>query len=802
MPRRNLSATLSAVIGTELKYDGALRIRYLDAQVCYPPVGMLVGLAAPPDNNRGPRFMQEALAAIHQANRERAPLVFEFASHDRRVGLFVRMPDDLAPLVAGPLKAKYPNCTLTVLEDEDALAPVLPSPSDTWFAEVALVPDLFPLLRHSQFEDIAGGGFEDPIDALLQSITPDDHTQGHIQIHIRPTSRRRHRWARRAVARLDSARLRTSDERSAFYARWIMHPFCWPVAWLCTSKARPTEVRSHSQIDTTAGRHHEREDDVQAASDKVGGHLFDARIRLVIYASKGADRNAQNRLHSMLGALGSFTASRLATFRVVRRGRGSPKPFRRGPFLLSHEELATLFHSPTANVAIETMRTSDFTELEAPPAFDSKESEQAVTLGRVRFRDDNRRVTLGAEARRRHLYIAGRTGVGKSTLLLNMLMADIQQGRGVGLLDPHGDLAESVLAAVPSHRTNSVIVFDPSDAEYSIGFNPLACFDPAKRDLVADDVLSAFSKVYDLSQTPRLKDTLRNALYVLIEQGETLVGLLLLLSDEAYRSHLVREVDDDVARLFWQREFPSWNQRYRAEACSAIQNKVRPFLMNRNVRAIVGQKGRTLNLRNVMDEAKVLIVNLSKGKIGEDNANLLGALLVSSIQQAAMSRADTPEDERRDFYLTVDEFQNYRTGSFPSILSEARKYRLCLTVAHQYLRQLDLDTQNAVFGNVGSFITFQAGGDDADILAGQLSQFPGQVRPADIANLPKYTAYARLLIDGMPSRPFSLQTLPPPEPCDEGRAAVVRTASRRRHAVPADRVHQQIRKSFAGIQSA
>lgn len=752
-------------------------------------------LVAPADNDRGPRFMQEALAAIHQANRDRVPFTLEFGSQSGRVGLFVRMTDDLAPLIIGPLRAKYPNCALTAVENEDALKSGLPTLPDTSVAELVLVPDLFPLLRHSQFEDVAGGGFEDPIDAVLQSITPDEYSHGRIQIHIRPTSRRRHRRARRAVARLDSAWLRGNARRSAFYARWIMRPFRWPVAWLYACQAHSADRRYRSQVDTTAGRHHEREDDVQAASDKVGGHLFDARIRLVVCAPKGKERRAQHRLHLMIGAFGSFTASRLATFRVLRRG--SPKPFRRGGFLVSHEELATLFHPPTANVAIEKMQTSDFRELEAPPTFHSKESETLVAIGRVQFRDDNREVTLNADARRRHLYIVGRTGVGKSTLLLNMMVADIREGRGVGLLDPHGDLADSVLASVPPDRTNSVIVFDPSDTEFAMGFNPLACFDSTRRDLVADDVLSAFSKVYDFSQTPRLKDTLRNAVYVLIEQGETLVSLLLLLSDEAYRSRLVRHVEDDVARLFWQREFPSWNERYRAEACSAIQNKVRPFLMNRNVRAIVGQKGRTLNLRTVMDESRVLIVNLSKGKIGEENANLLGALLVSSIQQAAMSRADKPKEERRDFYLTVDEFQNYRTSSFASILSEARKYRLCLTVAHQYLQQLDPGTQNAIFGNVGSMITFQAGSDDADTLASQLSQFPGQVGPADIANLPKYTAYARLLIDDMPSRPFSLQTLPPPQPVGEARAAVVRAVSQRRNAVPADRVHHDIRKSLA-----
>jgi len=742
--------------------------------------------------------MQEAIAAIHQANRRRQPLTFEYASYDGRVGLYCRVPDELVPLVAGPLKAKYPNCSLSM--GDEGVAPIASNsvPPATMCAELTLTPDLFPLLRHSQFEDIASGSFEDPIDALLQSITPDDHTTGRIEIHVRPTARWRCRRIRRAITILDGPRFRRRERLSRWYARLVTQRWLWPLAFLLGLGARVTDVRFRSQIETTAGRHHEREDDLQAASDKLGRHLFDVRICLVVQQVDGTSLQSEHRLQAMVGAFGSFTASRLATFRTVRRRRGSSPSLRGSGFLLSHEELATLFHPPTADVAVEKMHTTDFAELEAPQTFHSKESEGGIVLGRVRFRDDRRLVTLGPKDRRRHLYVVGRTGVGKSTLLLNLLTADINAGRGVGLLDPHGDLADQVIGVVPPQRTNDVIVFDPSDSTYAVGFNPLQCSNPARRDLVADDVVSAFNKIYDLTQTPRLKDTLRNALYVLIEQEESLVSLLLLLSDASYRDRVVARAEDDVARLFWTREFATWNERYRTEALSAIQNKVRPFLMNRSIRAIVGQKGPTLDLRQVMDDGKVLIANLSKGRIGEDNANLLGALLASSLQQAAMSRADIPEEQRCDFFLTVDEFQNYRTGSFASMLSEARKYRLCVTVAHQYLRQLDEETSNAVFGNVGSLVSFQVSGDDAENLARHLSQFPGQARPADLANLPKYTAYVRLVIDGMPSRPFSLETLPPPDTNgNDQRADAVRSTSQRRNARRAEQVHELIRKRFA-----
>jgi len=417
-------------------------------------------------------------------------------------------------------------------------------------------------------------------------------------------------------------------------------------------------------------------------------------------------------------------------------------------------------------------------------------------LGHAKHRGACVPVEIGRDDRRRHLYVIGKTGVGKSTLLANLIVADLRANRGVCLIDPHGDLADHVIACVPSNRTNDVIVFDPNDSEYAIAFNPLWCVDPDRRDLVADDALSAFSKVYDLAQTPRLKDTLRNALYVLVEKQMTLLDLLLLLADERYRRRILANIQDDLARVFWQSEFPSWNKSYRTEALSAVQNKVRPFLMNRSVRAIVGQRSKPLSLPDTINQGKVLVANLSKGRLGEGNSSLLGALLVSSIQQAAMSRAELPESSRQDFYLYVDEFQNFTTGSFATILSEARKYRLNLTISHQYLKQLDTSTADAVFGNIGSIVALQVGSEEAEFLAQQLAKHPGQLHARDLTNLPRYTAYVRLLACGLPTSPFSLETLPPVQ-TKQDRTQVVLTASRRQHAHPLETVRQQITNQLA-----
>lgn len=486
---------------------------------------------------------------------------------------------------------------------------------------------------------------------------------------------------------------------------------------------------------------------------------------------------AVERLRSMIGAFGAFTRSRLATFRA-----GPLDEHRQRSFLLSHEELATLWHPPTSTSAAERWKSSDFTELEPPAVLHSEES-ATVALGHVAFRDDRRIVGLSLDDRRRHLYVVGKTGMGKSTLLQNMLAADLAADRGVCLVDPHGDLADAVAGLVPKHRTNDVVLFDAASREYAVSFNPLACRDPERIDQVTSGVVSAFKKLND-SWGPRLEDTLRNAVFAMVEQHGNLLSVMRLLGEKPFRERTVPLLRDEVVRSFWMHEFASWNDNYRTEAVAAIQNKLRPFIVNTNIRAIVTQSGPSLDLRQIMDEGKVLIVNLSKGRLGEDNSTLLGALLVTSIQQAAMTRADIPEQDRRDFYLYVDEFQNFTTDSFASVLSEARKFRLSLTVAHQYLAQLTEATADAVWGNVGSVIAFQVGSDDAEMLARQLGKFAGQVLPEHISGLPKYTAYARLLVDGMPTPPFSLRTRPPAVPVDSERAEIIRRIARRRFAMP------------------
>jgi hypothetical protein len=320
---------------------------------------------------------------------------------------------------------------------------------------------------------------------------------------------------------------------------------------------------------------------------------------------------------------------------------------------------------------------------------------------------------------------------------------------------------------------------------------------PDQRSLVASGIVSAFKKMYGESWGPRLEHVLRNALLALLEHpGTSLLSVSRLLGDAHYRAALVGRIADPVVRTFWQREFASWRPQYMTEAVAPVQNKIGQFLSHPVLRAILGQADSSLDLRSVLDDGKVLIVNLSKGRIGEDGSQLLGALLVTGLQLAAMSRSDVPEERRRDFYLYVDEFQNFATESFATVLSEARKYRLNCILSHQYLGQLDEPIANAVFGNVGSLLSFQVGASDADFLTAQLG--PG-VEPADLMALPKYAAYVRLLIDGLPSRPFSMRTVAPSTPRDAAeRFEIVRRVSRRRYARPVAEVSREIERALTG----
>ncbi len=406
------------------------------------------------------------------------------------------------------------------------------------------------------------------------------------------------------------------------------------------------------------------------------------------------------------------------------------------------------------------------------------------------FRNQSKKFGIKLDDRRRHMYLIGKTGMGKTVLIKNMAIQDIQAGKGIGFVDPHGEAAEELLDFIPSNRVNDVIYFNPADLDFPIAFNIMEQVGVEHRHLVASGLMGVFKKIWPDVWSARMEYILNNCILALLEYpGSTLLGVNRMLADPEYRKKIVDKVTDPVVKAFWTQEYARYTQRYEVEATAAIQNKVGQFISNPLIRNIIGQVKSKLNMRELMDEGKILILNLSKGRIGEDNSRLLGALLITKIQLAAMSRVDIPEEDRKDFFLYVDEFQNFATESFANILSEARKYRLDLILGHQYITQMEETVRDAVFGNVGTIVSFRVGAEDAEWLE---REFSPEFLATDLVNLAKYNIYLKLMIDGIAGSPFSARTLPPfPRPEQSFRDKIIQV-SRERYSTPGQIIEEKI----------
>ncbi len=434
--------------------------------------------------------------------------------------------------------------------------------------------------------------------------------------------------------------------------------------------------------------------------------------------------------------------------------------------------------------------------------YDHDHDREITYFAATNFRNQMLKFGIKTEDRRRHVYILGKTGSGKTTLEANMALQDIERGHGMCLVDPHGDVLNSVLDYIPSHRVNDVIYFNPSDTAYPIAFNILENINPEHKHLVASGLMSVFKKIWANLWSARMEYILNNCILALLDSpGNTLLGIMRILTDKDFRRKIVDNIKDPVVKSFWVNEYANYQDRFRQEAIAPIQNKVGQFLSSAVIRNIVGQTKSTIEPRKIIDEGKILLLDLAKGKIGEDNSSLLGAMMITKIWLAAMSRVDVPESERLDFYLYVDEFQNFATESFADILSEARKYRLNLTVAHQYIAQLvspdSTRVKDAVFGNVGTIICFRVGGGDAKEL---IKEFEPTFLEEDLVNIGKHEIFLKLMIDGMASAPFSAKTLPPLSTGRENknREKIVRI-SRERYSNTKEEVEEKIMR-WSGVE--
>ncbi len=421
--------------------------------------------------------------------------------------------------------------------------------------------------------------------------------------------------------------------------------------------------------------------------------------------------------------------------------------------------------------------------------------EEINVFGETNFR--NKQVHFGIKPgdRLRHMYVIGKTGMGKSHLLRTLAYNDIQAGRGLAFVDPHGDSADWLLDYIPKDRINDVVFLNPTDIDFPVAFNVLEKVDKKYHNLVADGLVGVFKKIWAESWGPRLEYLMRNAILALLDyQDTTLLGVTRVLIDKSYRKKVIKNIHDPVVKAFWVDEFSKYHDRFLVEAISPIQNKVGQFLSNSIIRNIVGQPKSTINMREIMDEGKILILNLSKGKIGEESSALLGAMIITKLQLAAMSRADIPEEERRDFFLYVDEFQTFATESFADILSEARKYALGLIMAHQYVEQVPEAVTSAVFGNVGTIISFRVSAIDAEMLE---KEFEPIFMQNHFVNLPKYSFYTKLMIDGITGDGFSAATIPMEFEAEGSKDKVVKV-SRERYANPREMVEEKI-KRWSGV---
>ena len=418
-------------------------------------------------------------------------------------------------------------------------------------------------------------------------------------------------------------------------------------------------------------------------------------------------------------------------------------------------------------------------------------------MGETNFRNNKWRFGIKMEDRRRHMYVVGSTGMGKSEFLKNMAIQDIEAGHGIAFIDPHGDSASDILDHVPEHRIKDVVYIDPGDLEFPVAFNVMEGVGFDYRHLVASGLVGVFKKIWGVEAwSGRMEYILNNTILALLEYPDsTLLGINRMMSNKEYRKKVVSVLKDPIVKGFWVEEFAKYADKFATEATAAIQNKVGQFASNNLIRNIIGQPKSKLDIRKIMDEGKILIANVSRGKIGEDASRLLGAFLVTKIQLAAMSRVDIPEKERRDFYLYVDEFQHFATESFANILSEARKFHLSLTMAHQYIKQMEEPVRDAVFGNVGTIVSFRVGAEDAEFLE---KWFSPDFLMADIVNLGKYNVYLKLMIDGISSKGFSASTIPPFPQLEKNNRDAIIDYSRKHYATPRAEVEGNIAE-WAGL---
>lgn len=759
---------------------------------------VLLILEIPRANDKKELAAEQMFASLHGILRSKRELAtqgglqehisFEIAAIDKRIRFYVWVPSYLQNFVEGQIYAQYPTVQIFKADGDYASRDI--SHSVTYTAELSLSDnEVLPIKTFQSFE-------VDPLAAVTATLAKleEPGEEMWIQVLCRPISDEWHRKSSKYTNRVKSGMLSTRDNGAGHY-----------ILKALSALAKPPE--ESGKAPEVSERDKGRIGEVEKKSVKLG---YQVKIRIAYLGSN--EQTARLRMQGIVGTFKQYNSTNLngftiknASFSVDGIAQYRARFFIDRGYILNIEELASVFHLPHTNVETPNIVWASSKTAEPPAKLpmitgvDDTDKEISA-FGLTNFRGINHQFGMYRSDRGRHAYIIGQTGTGKSGLLELFALSDVYHHQGYAIIDPHGDFAINNLKFVPQSRIKDVVFFNPADTSYPMGFNPMEVTDPNMKNNISSEIIGVLKRMFGESWGPRLEYILRYTILALLDYpNTTLLDIAPMLTDKKFRKKVVDNCQDAVVKQFWNVEFASWTDKFASEAIAPVLNKVGAFTANPIIRNIVGQPKSSFNIRKVMDEGKILVVNLSKGLIGEDNAAILGSFIVTKVQLAAMSRSDIPNiEDRRPFYLYVDEFQNFATDSFATILSEARKYGLNLTVANQYVSQMTDTVRAAVFGNVGTTICFRISPEDAPTLA---KQFTPQFTPEDIMEMANRHFIISMVIKGEKVPAFSATTLTLP-PAQTDYSAQIIEWSRLHNARPRAEVEDEIANVVAGGQQA
>ncbi|MDD5693353.1 MAG: type IV secretion system DNA-binding domain-containing protein [Patescibacteria group bacterium] len=784
---------------------------------------LVLSIKIPKNNDKGPVAAEMMFASLHgilQPKKARNSgevvqdhLSFEIVATTNAIEFFVWTPEHLRDFVEGQVYAQYPTAEISLVEDYTKSLDIDDDKVDESVAgtELSLVKsEIYPIKTFQNFD-------VDPLAGITGMLSKLDggSEKVWIQVLAMPVD---DNWRQEGIGYIGqkkngsnpNGRFGTEAFQSVpnfLYAimetifdgfSWFIYDFLFGLISGTSGGDKKKEVKK----DEKAKLSHPEEVELTAIEEKANKLGFGVKIRIVYLAD--STEKAKERIQAVVGAFKQFNTTNLNGFQgdSVYTGIDFLNSYRarlmtQPVYTLNIEELASLYHLPHVSVETPNIVWTSSKKGEPPSTLayinDLEKVNPGITpLARTTHRGSLKAFGIKREDRLRHMYVIGKSGTGKSRLLEYQAISDIKRGEGVGIIDPHGELIDRVLKYIPRERINDVVYFNPADRDNPIAFNPLEAT-PEFREEVTNGFVSVLKKQFGYSWGPRLEYVLKHTVAALVEvEGSTMLGIVRLLTDKNYRKKIVEQVTDPVVQMFWLKEFAAYNDKMATETIAPILNKVGQFTASPIIRNIVGQPHSKIDFGKLMNEKKILLVDLSTGKIGEANSELLGSMIITKLQLAAMSRAFIPENERKDFYLYVDEFQNFATESFGVILSEARKYRLSLNVANQYVAQMDEAVRDAVFGNVGTLVSFRIGATDAAFLE---KEFLPVFEQNDLINLDNRHAYLNMLIDGVTSIPFSAVTIDSPE-ITEDLSAAIKAVSRETYGSTRESVESSIRQWY------